>query len=294
MNYFPPPSARPELPTFTVGGRTLRFGGRAYLMGVINVTPDSFSDGGQFLDHQKAIAQGRALVEAGASIIDIGGESTRPGADPVTADEEIERVIPVIRGLRRESDAWISIDTYKASVAEAALDAGADIVNDISGLGFDEEMAPLVARRECGLVIMHIKKTPKTMQEEIHYGDLLGEVRAFFEERVARARAAGIKGSRIILDPGIGFGKTVEHNLELLRELSKFIELGHPLLVGTSRKSFLGAVTGKPVEQRLMATAASVACAVLTGADILRVHDVAEMVDVVDVAQAICGRGDPR
>ncbi len=280
-------------PAVTVGNKTMHFGDRAYIMGVVNVTPDSFSDGGKFLDHQHAIDHAMGMVDAGADIIDIGGESTRPGADPVDAQQEVERVLPVIEGVRNQSDVWISVDTYKSAVAAAAADAGADIINDISGLGFDEDLADTVADTDTALVLMHIRKTPKSMQKDIDYDDVVDDILGYFHTRVQRAERAGISPERVILDPGIGFGKTVEQNYRLLRELNTFAQLGHPLLVGTSRKSFIGAVIDKPPQKRLWGTAATVACSLLTGADIVRVHDVEQMADVVRTAEAIAAMGGP-
>lgn len=288
MSFVTKPHPRPIPPPLRVGDRVLRFGQRTYVMGVVNVTPDSFSDGGHYFDRDRAVDHALALVEAGADILDIGGESTRPGADPVDADQEMERVIPVIDEIRRHCDAWISVDTYKSTVARAACDAGAHLVNDISGLGFDDEMASTVSDIKCGLVLMHIQNTPKTMQDEITYGDLIGDIEDYFESRLARASAAGIDRERIIVDPGIGFGKTVAHNYRILRELSRFCDLGHPILVGTSRKSFLGAVVDRPPSERIWGTAATVAASIMTGADILRVHDVEQMVQVARVTEAIC------
>ncbi|MBA2662153.1 MAG: dihydropteroate synthase [Bradymonadaceae bacterium] len=267
--------------------RSLSFGKRCYVMGIVNVTPDSFSDGGAYLTHDAALAHALMLAEAGADIVDIGGESTRPGAKPVAVDEELERVVAVIEGLRARSPVLISVDTYKAAVASAALAAGADIINDISALGFDTDMAAVVASSGAALVMMHMRKTPADMQEDIVYDDLVDDVLDFFRERLARADAAGIAREQIILDPGIGFGKTVDQNYRLLRELGRFTELGRPILLGTSRKRFLGAIVGKPANDRVWATAATVACGIWAGADIVRVHDVAQMVDVARVAEAI-------
>lgn len=279
---------RPRPPSLCVGGRTLSFGDRAYVMGVLNVTPDSFSDGGDYLETSAAVDRALQMEAAGADIIDIGGESTRPGAEPVSASQELERVLPVIESVRRQSDVWLSVDTSKSVVAAAAIDAGAQIVNDISGLGFDEAMASTVAEADCGLVLMHIQRTPKTMQQQIAYDDLIGDIRAYFQTRLKRAQAAGIDASRVILDPGIGFGKQIAHNYRLIRELAQFSDLGHPLLIGTSRKSFIGAVLDAPTNERLWGTAATVACSILCGADIVRVHDVDAMTDVARVSEAIC------
>ncbi len=287
------PTERPTPPSLRVGDRCLNFGQRAYIMGVVNVTPDSFSDGGQFLATDAAVEQAVALADAGADIIDIGGESTRPGADPVSATQEMERVLPVVEAVRRKTNCWISIDTYKASVAAGAIDAGADIVNDVSGLG-DDDMASVVADAGCGLVLMHMRKTPKTMQQDIEYGDVVDDIYAFFDDRIDQAVAAGIDDERIIVDPGIGFGKTVDHNYRLVRELNAFSSLDCPLLVGTSRKSFIGAVIDRPAEERVWGTAATVACSIFSGADIVRVHDVAQMRDVVRVTEAVCNMDGPR
>ncbi|AWV89491.1 dihydropteroate synthase [Bradymonas sediminis] len=299
MTFIAHPHPRPTPSDLCVAGRTLAFGERFYVMGILNTTPDSFSDGGQFLDPQAAIERGLRMVEAGADIIDIGGESTRPGAEAVDADTEIKRVVPVIEALNRHlnpagqpAQTLLSIDTSKALVAEAALEAGASIVNDISGLGFDPRMPAVVARAGAALVLMHIRGTPRTMQTDTEYEDLIGEVHAYFVERIARACAAGVRRDKIILDVGIGFGKSVAQNYQLIRELHRFTDLECPLLLGSSRKSFLGAVLNKPAEERVFGTAASVACGLYAGADIVRVHDVAEICDVVRITEAIIGTRD--
>jgi len=255
-------------------------------MGVVNVTPDSFSDGGLYLDPEAAIAHGLELAEAGAEILDVGGESTRPGADPVGEEEELRRVVPVIRGLRGSR---ISVDTSKAAVAAAALDAGAEIVNDVTALRGDPDMAPLCAERGATVVLMHMLGEPRTMQEDPRYEDVVAEVKAFLAERLQAAVAAGIDEERVWLDPGIGFGKTGAHNMELLRRLGDLRELGRPLVVGTSRKSFIGKVDGSPADQRLGGTIASSVLAAAEGADVLRVHDVAEVRQALTVATAILG-----
>ena len=257
-------------------------------MGVVNVTPDSFSDGGLFLDPEAAIAHGLELAEAGAEILDVGGESTRPGAEPVGVDEELGRVVPVIRGLVG-SQSRISIDTSKAPVAAAALEAGAEIVNDVTALRGDPAMAALCAERGATVVLMHMLGEPRTMQEDPRYDDVIAEVKAFLAERIEAAVAAGIAEERIWLDPGIGFGKTAAHNMELLRRLRELRELGRPLVVGTSRKSFIGRVDGSPADQRLGGTIASSVLAAAEGADVLRVHDVTEMRQALAVATAILG-----
>lgn len=253
-------------------------------MGILNVTPDSFSDGGRFLSPDAAVERALAMEKEGADIIDVGGESSRPGAEPVPVEEELRRVLPVLERLRGKLRIPISIDTTKAEVAEAALRAGASIVNDISALRFDPAMAPLVAKFGAGLVLMHMLGTPKTMQQAPHYEDVVTEVRDFLAERAQYAQSQGIPREAIAVDPGIGFGKTVEHNLELLRRLPELVELGFPVLVGPSRKSFIGAILGLGVEERLEGTLAACAVAVVRGADILRVHDVKEVRRAADLA----------
>jgi dihydropteroate synthase len=258
------------------------------LMGVVNVTPDSFSDGGLYLDPEAAIAHGEELARAGAEILDIGGESTRPGAEEVEAKEELRRVLPVIDGLAGAA-ATVSIDTSKASVAEAALGAGAEIVNDVTALRGDPEMAALCADREATVVLMHMAGSPRTMQLNPVYDDVVADVKAFLGARVEVAMDAGVAEERIWLDPGIGFGKTAEHNLELLRRLSELRELGRPLVVGTSRKSFIGKLDGSGASERLGGTVASSVLAAAEGAEVLRVHDVAELGQAMAVAAAILG-----
>jgi dihydropteroate synthase len=262
-------------------------------MGVVNVTPDSFSDGGLFLDPEAAIAHGRGLAEAGAAILDVGGESTRPGADPVSAEEELARVGPVVSGLAG-GQAEISIDTSKLSVAEAALAAGAGIVNDITALRADPDIAGLCADRGAGLVLMHMQGEPRTMQENPSYDDVVDEVKAFLAERVSLAVREGVAEERIWVDPGIGFGKTLEHNLELLRGLGELAALGRPIVVGASRKSFIAKVDGSPVDRRLGGTIAASVLAVANGAAVVRAHDVAEVAQSLRVAEAILGRIDWR
>ena len=264
--------------------RELNPDGRVLIMGILNVTPDSFSDGGRFLSPDAAVERALAMEKEGADIIDVGGESARPGADPVPVEEELRRVLPVLERLRGKLRIPISIDTTKAEVAEAALRAGASIVNDISALRFDPAMAPLVAKFGAGLVLMHMLGTPKTMQQAPHYEDVVTEVRDFLAERAQYAQSQGIPREAIAVDPGIGFGKTVEHNLELLRRLPELVELGFPVLVGPSRKSFIGAILGLGVEERLEGTLAACAVAVVRGADILRVHDVKEVRRAADLA----------
>lgn len=258
------------------------------LMGVVNVTPDSFSDGGLYLDPGAAIAHGRELAEQGAAILDVGGESTRPGAEEVPVEEELRRVVPVVEGLAG-GEAAISVDTSKAAVAAAALDAGARIVNDVTALRGDPEMAALCAERGATVVLMHMLGTPRTMQEDPRYDDVVDEVRAFLAARVEAAVAAGVEEERIWVDPGIGFGKTAAHNLELLRRLGELRELGRPLAIGTSRKSFIGRLDGSPADERLGGTIASSVWAAAEGADVLRVHDVAEVRQALAVATAVLG-----
>ncbi len=256
-------------------------------MGVVNVTPDSFSDGGAWLDPDAAIAHGRALAAHGAQILDVGGESTRPGAEPVDEAEELRRVVPVIAGLARvETDARISIDTSKAAVAAAALDAGAQIVNDVTALRGDPAMAALVAERGCDVCLMHMLGEPRTMQRDPRYGDVVADVAAFLAERVEHAVAHGIAAERVWLDPGIGFGKTIDHNLELLARLDEIVALGRPVVVGTSRKSFLGAITGREAAERVPGTIATNVLALARGARVFRVHDVAPVHDALVVAAA--------
>lgn len=257
------------------------------LMGVVNVTPDSFSDGGLFLDADAAVAHGEQLVEEGAGILDVGGESTRPGAAEVGAEEELARVEPVVGGLA--GAATVSIDTSKASVAAAALGAGASIVNDVTALRGDPEMAAVCADGEAGLVLMHMQGDPRTMQAEPRYDDVVDDVRAFLSERLEAALAAGVGEERVWLDPGIGFGKTLDHNLELLRRLGELRQLGRPLVVGTSRKSFIGRIDGSEVGERLGGTIASSVLAAAEGAEVLRVHDVAAAAQALRVAAAILG-----
>jgi dihydropteroate synthase len=259
-------------------------------MGVVNVTPDSFSDGGEFLDPEQAVAHGRELAAAGAAVLDVGGESTRPGAAAVSEEEELARVGPVVEGLAT-GEAQISIDTSKLAVAEAALDAGAAMVNDITALRAAPEVAALCADRDAELVLMHMLGSPRTMQENPVYDDVVDDVKAFLAERMAFATAQGVAEERIWLDPGIGFGKTVEHNLELLRRLRELTELGRPLVVGTSRKSFIGKLSGAEVDERLGGTVASCAIAFANGARMLRVHDVREVGEGMRVAAAILAAG---
>jgi dihydropteroate synthase len=273
-------------------GRTLDLGRRTLVMGVLNVTPDSFSDGGAFADPARAVAHALALEAAGADIIDVGGESSRPGSDPVAPEEETRRVVPVVRELAGLLRVPISIDTTRASTAHAAIEAGASIVNDISALRFDPEIAGVAARAGAGLVLMHMRGDPKTMQTLAPSADILEEVEGQLLEAMTVAEEHGVPFESIVLDPGIGFGKTVDQNVELIARLGRLARLDRPVLVGTSRKSFLGKLTGRDTAERLPATVASVAAAVLRGAHIVRVHDVAEAVDAVRVADAILAPGE--
>ncbi len=255
-------------------------------MGILNVTPDSFSDGGRYLDPGAACAQAHRMVEEGADIIDVGGESTRPGAPPVPAEEELRRLLPVVRRLVRELAVPISVDTWKGEVAEGVLDAGVDLINDTRGAE-EERLLRAVAASGASLVIMHMKGTPQTMQENPQYADCVAEVRDFLAGRVERAAAAGIAPEGIMVDPGLGFGKRREHNLALLADLPALLTLGKPVLVGPSRKSFIGMALDLPLEERLEGTAACVAVAVWRGASAVRVHDVKEMVRVARMVEAI-------
>ena len=269
-------------------GKDLRLGGAPRIMGILNVTPDSFSDGGKFRSTEAAILHGLAMAEAGAEIIDVGGESTRPGSSPVSAGEEIERVVPVIRELSRKTDALLSVDTTKAAVARESVDAGARMINDTSALADDPEMAGLVAESGCAVVLMHRRGTPATMQVSPSYGSLFDEMLDELSERMDAAEKAGIPRERVLVDPGIGFGKRLEDNLALHRHLPDLRNLGRPVVFGPSRKAFIGKVTGKEEPTgRIFGTADSVAVSALLGADILRVHDVPEMRDVVRVVTAI-------
>ncbi len=266
------------------------------LMGVVNVTPDSFSDGGRFISAPAAIAHGRRLEAEGAAILDIGGESTRPGADPVGAEEELRRVIPVIEGLvAGGSRAQISIDTSKADVARRAIASGATLVNDVTALRGDPEMAGAVAAAGVDCCLMHMLGDPRTMQIDPHYDEVVGDVKRFLEERMQAAVDAGVAEERILLDPGIGFGKTLEHNLELLRRIDEIVALGRPVVVGTSRKSFLGRLTGRDVSERTAATIATNVIAYERGVRVFRVHDVAPVNDALQVAAAtVSPRWSPR
>jgi dihydropteroate synthase len=261
----------------------------ARLMGIVNVTPDSFSDGGLFLDPEAAIAHGRALAEQGADLLDVGGESTRPGAAAVSAEEELERVAPVVEVLAGTAGPGlpVSIDTSKGPVAEAAIELGAAVVNDVTALRADPELAAVCGRAGVEVCLMHMQGDPRTMQENPTYEDVVDDIKSFLSERVEFATSQGIAEERIWVDPGIGFGKTVDHNLELLRRLGELRELGRPILIGASRKSFIGKLTGAPVERRLGGTIASCVLAYARGAEILRVHEVGPVREAIQVAAAI-------
>lgn len=256
-------------------------------MGVLNVTPDSFSDGGLFLDPSRAIEHGLKMAEEGADLIDIGGESTRPGSKPLSAEEELRRVIPVIESLSKRLDIPISIDTYKSKVAQAAIDAGAEMINDISGLHFDPELARVASKEDVPIILMHIRGTPETMQRDVHYESLFSEILRYLREGIERAEASGVDPEKIIIDPGIGFGKTLEHNLLLIKNLSEFRILGKPILLGTSRKSFIGKILNAEPQDRLEGTLASTVVGILHGAHIVRCHDVAQARKAIAVADAI-------
>lgn len=262
---------------------------RPRVMGIVNVTPDSFSDGGRTRALDDAVAHVRRLVEQGADVVDIGGESSRPGAEPVALAEELRRVIPVIEAVAPDLPVSISIDTTKAEVARQALRAGASIINDIAGLAGDADLPRLAADSGAAVVLMHMAGTPRTMQVDPRYNDVVGEVRDFLARRVEAVEALGVPRSRIAIDPGIGFGKTLAHNLEILQNFDRFANLGCAVVVGTSRKGFLGALTGRDVGDRVAATVASSLAAAVRGADVVRVHDVAPMVDAIKVWTAIRG-----
>lgn len=280
------PSKAASGDVFLARGRELRCDA-PLIMGIVNVTPDSFYDGGRYAETDAAVTHALELVDQGADMLDIGAESTRPGAAPVPEEDEIRRLLPVVEQLARRVTVPLSVDTTKSGVARLALDAGASIINDVSALRFDPEMAQVVARSGAGVVLMHMQGTPETMQRAPHYDDVVGEIKEFFRERIRVASRAGIAESQIVLDPGFGFGKLLLHNLDILAQLSSFATLNRPLLVGLSRKGFIGQILNRPVAQREWGTAAAVALAVDRGASILRVHDVAMMADVVKVATAL-------
>ena len=260
---------------------------RTLVMGVLNVTPDSFSDGGNYFDPRAAVGHARTMVAEGADIIDVGGESTRPGAVPITLTEEMQRVLPVVEVLTASLDVPVSIDTYKSKVARATLEMGAQMINDISGLRFDTEMAGVVSHYGASVIIMHMKGTPRDMQIDPHYDDLMGDLERYFLVQIDIAREAGIPDHQIVIDPGMGFGKTVSDNFMILNSLQRLVQLGFPVLVGPSRKSFIGSTLDLPVDDRLEGTASAVTAAILNGARMVRVHDVKEMKRVAKMTDAI-------
>jgi len=267
---------------------TARSGKRTVIVGILNVTPDSFSDGGRFFDADSAVRRAHEIADEGADIIDIGGESTRPGAAPVPADEELQRVLPVVEAIANELSVPISVDTRKAVVAREACQRGAAMINDVSAMTADPEMVRVAAEMNAAVCLVHMRGTPETMQVELHYEDVVAEVRAYLEQRVDAAKSGGVAAADIVVDPGIGFGKKLEHNLELLRRLPALAELGFPVLVGTSRKAMLGALLdGASPDDRLEGTAATVALAIAGGAAMIRVHDVRFMARVARVADAV-------
>ncbi|MEE8606776.1 MAG: dihydropteroate synthase [Nitrospiraceae bacterium] len=271
-------------------GRAIALDAVPLVMGVLNVTPDSFWEGGRHFSVPAAVKHACDMVEQGADLLDIGAESSRPGSDSISAEEELRRLLPVLEEVCRRVSVPVSVDTTKAEVARRALDGGAALVNDISALRFDPEMGQVVAQKRAGLVLMHMQGTPKDMQRAPHYEDVVEEVRSFFEERMRAAAAFGIRPEQILLDPGIGFGKNLDHNLELLAHLDTFVRVGPPVLVGVSRKAFIGSALNRHVDERLMGTAAAVAVAVLRGARVVRVHEVGEMRDVIRMVDAIARR----
>lgn len=279
-----------ERPSFALKlpGGVLELGPTTVVMGVVNVTPDSFSDGGLFADQRAAVAQGLELARQGAAILDVGGESTRPGSEPISPEQELERVLPVVRELKARSGALVSVDTYRAQVAEEAIKAGADIINDITSLAGDPEMAPVCVRGQAGVVLMHMLGTPKTMQTDPHYDDVVAEVGEYLAARAQAAQEAGIERQALVLDPGIGFGKTVDHNLELIRNLPSLGALGYPLLLGASRKAFIGKLTGRTVpRERLWGTLGAHLLGAALGAHMVRVHDVAPLREALMVGDAV-------
>jgi dihydropteroate synthase len=280
-----------ETHRFRARGKTFELGQRTWLVGVVNVTPDSFFNGGLYFEPARAIERALALAAEGADIIDIGGESSRPGSNPIPAKEEKKRILPVVEVLKQKNDVLISVDTTKAEVAEAALAAGADIINDISAGRFDPRMLPVAARSGAGLILMHMKGTPRTMQIAPHYEDVVGEVKAFLRERLEAAEACGVPRESVLLDPGIGFGKKLEHNLVLLNNLGALADLERPLLVGISRKSFIGKILKLEAPDRLEGTIAAAVVSILHGASLLRVHDLQAVKRAVAVAEAILSQG---
>ncbi len=277
---------------FEIGDKNFDFQARTAIMGILNVTPDSFSDGGLFNSHEAAIERALLMIEEGADMIDVGGESTRPGSERLELEEEIERVVPVIEALAKVSDVPISVDTYKSEVAKRALDVGAALVNDISSMSFDPKMAGVVANAGCPVVLMHTLDDPKVMQRNIHYENVVEEIYSYFERRLAFAESKGIARDKILIDPGIGFGKRLCDNIDLMRRLERFGDLGCPLLLGTSRKSFIGAILDLPVSDRLEGTLATLAVGIQKGASILRVHDIKESVRLREVCDILFDKRD--
>ena len=268
-------------------GKLLELGEKTVVCGILNITPDSFFDGGLYNNKRKAIERARQLVHEGAEMLDIGGASSRPGADPVAADEERKRIMPVLEALVDEVDILISVDTYRSQIAKEALEIGVDIINDITSLGEDPDMAYVVAESGAGMVLMHMQGSPSTMQKNPKYDDVIAEISSFLQEAFNTAAASGIDKDKIAIDPGIGFGKRPEHNLEIIRRLSELRDLGQPIFIGVSRKSIIGDVLNLPLDERIEGTAALVACSIMNGANIVRVHDVKYMSRVARMADAI-------
>jgi dihydropteroate synthase len=276
------------MPELMIRNHRFNWGTRTYLMGILNVTPDSFSDGGQFNQLDKAVNHGLMMVKQGADMIDIGGQSTRPGAKQITLEEELERVIPVVESLRQQSSIPISVDTTRREVARAAIAVGADLINDISGATFEPEILQLVAENQLPIILMHIRGNPETMQSLTDYQDLIPEICQFFQEQINQAREWGVKRSQIILDPGIGFAKNYQQNIDILKNIQQIKKLGFPILIGTSRKSLIGQILNQENPQkRVWGTAATCCHAISQGVDILRVHDISEMADVIKVADVL-------
>ena len=269
-------------------GKSLTLGLHTHIMGILNVTPDSFSDGGCYLDVERAVAHAERMVAEGATLIDIGGESSRPGASPVSISEELARILPVIRAIVDTVDVLLSVDTYKAEVARHALEAGAHLINDITALHGDTAMAAVVSEMEAGLILMHMKGTPRTMQQAPEYDDVVSEICDSLQKSIETAESQGITADRIIIDPGIGFGKTMQHNLEILKRLTEFRGLNKPLLIGTSRKSFIGNILDLPVTERVEGTIATVCWAIAHGAEIVRVHDVKANIRAARMTDTLC------
>ncbi len=279
--------ANHSIPPITYQHKTLDFSQKTFVMGILNVTPDSFYDGGRFVDRNRAVEHALRMEEEGADIIDVGGESTRPGSMPVAPNLQRDRILPVIEDIRRRSDIWISVDTYSSEVARAAIDAGADMINDISGGRFDPDMPWLAAEKGVPIVAMHIRGTPRDMQLCPRYHALMVELRQYFETRLEAFEKAGVAREKVLIDPGIGFGKTIDHNLCILKRLHELRALGRPIVVGTSRKSFIGTILGRGPERRLWGTVAATAISCWNGAHVVRVHDVTEVKDAVTIVRAI-------